>query len=67
MNAMMVLRGHRADYDAWAEAGCHGWAWNDVEPAFARSAASSFPLADLPSGTSSPRRSSTRPRSPASP
>ena len=48
MNAMMVLRGHRADYDAWAEAGCHGWAWNDVEPAFARSAASSFPLADLP-------------------
>jgi len=21
MNAMMVLRGHRADYDAWAEAG----------------------------------------------
>ena len=65
MNAMMVLRGHRADYDAWAR-GCHGWAWNDVEPAFARSAASSFPLADLRSGTSSPRRSSTRPRSPAS-
>ena len=48
MNAMMVLRGHRADYDAWAEAGCYGWAWDDVEPAFARSAAASFPLADLP-------------------
>jgi choline dehydrogenase len=48
MNAMMVLRGHRADYDAWADAGCHGWAWKDVEPAFARSAVASFPLADLP-------------------
>jgi choline dehydrogenase len=47
MNAMMVLRGHRADYDAWAKAGCHGWSWNEVEPAFARSAAASFPLAEL--------------------
>ena len=25
MNAMMILRGHRADYDAWAAAGCTGW------------------------------------------
>jgi choline dehydrogenase len=48
MNAMMVLRGHRADYDGWAAAGCPGWAWDDVEPAFARSAAGAFPLADLP-------------------
>ena len=48
MNAMMVLRGHRADYDGWAAAGCPGWSWDDVEPAFARSAAGAFPLADLP-------------------
>lgn len=48
MNAMMVLRGHRADYDGWAAAGCAGWSWDDVEPAFARSAAGAFPLADLP-------------------
>jgi choline dehydrogenase len=48
MNAMMVLRGHRADYDAWAAAGCTGWSWADVEPAFARSATGAFPLADLP-------------------
>jgi choline dehydrogenase len=48
MNAMMILRGHRADYDAWAAAGCSGWSWNDVEPAFARSAEGAFPLADLP-------------------
>jgi choline dehydrogenase len=48
MNAMMVLRGHRADYDAWAAAGCSGWGWEDVEPYFARSARGSFPLAELP-------------------
>ena len=47
MNAMMVLRGHRADYDGWAAAGCPGWSWQDVEPAFARSRAC-FPLADVP-------------------
>jgi choline dehydrogenase len=48
MNAMMVLRGQRADYDGWAAAGCTGWSWDDVEPAFARSARRSFPLAELP-------------------
>src|SRR5262245_38034574 len=48
MNAMMILRGHRADYDAWAAAGCSGWAWPDVEPVFARSAEAAFPLAELP-------------------
>jgi choline dehydrogenase len=48
MNAMMVLRGHRSDYDGWAARGCLGWSWADVEPAFARSAAGAFPLADLP-------------------
>jgi choline dehydrogenase len=46
MNAMMVLRGCRADYDAWAAAGCTGWSWEDVEPAFARSAEGAFPLAE---------------------
>jgi choline dehydrogenase len=48
MNAMMVLRGQRADYDEWAAAGCTGWSWADVEPVFARSAESAFPLAALP-------------------
>jgi choline dehydrogenase len=46
MNAMMVLRGCRADYDAWAASGCRDWGWDDVEPAFARSAEGAFPLAD---------------------
>jgi choline dehydrogenase len=48
MNAMMVLRGHRADYDGWAASGCTGWSWADVEPAFARSAQGAFPLNTLP-------------------
>ena len=48
MNAMMILRGHRSDYDAWAAAGSTGWGWEDVEPAFARSAQGAFPLGRLP-------------------
>lgn len=47
MNAGMVLRGHRGDYEAWAAAGCTGWSWTDVEPVFTRSAAGPFPLAEL--------------------
>lgn len=38
INAMMAIRGHRADHDAWPE----GWSWEDVAPAYARSEAS-FP------------------------
>jgi choline dehydrogenase-like flavoprotein len=48
MNAMMVLRGQRIDYDGWAAAGCSGWSWDDVVPAFERSAEGGFPLAQLP-------------------
>lgn len=44
INAMMALRGHRADQDGWA---LPGWAWEDVEPVYARSAAGPFPLAAL--------------------
>jgi len=48
MNAMMVLRGHPADYDDWAARGCPGWSWADVEPSFARSARDGFPLSEIP-------------------
>ena len=34
MNAMIYIRGHRADYDAWAAAGCSGWGYEDVLPYF---------------------------------
>ena len=37
INAMIYIRGHRADYDAWAEQGCAGWSYPEVLPYFIRS------------------------------
>jgi choline dehydrogenase len=37
MNAMLYVRGRPLDYDAWREAGCEGWGWEDVRPYFMRS------------------------------
>ncbi len=37
INGMIYIRGHRADYDAWAAAGCTGWGYEDVLPHFRRS------------------------------
>lgn len=34
VNAMIYIRGHRNDYDLWAEQGCKGWSYDDVLPAF---------------------------------
>ena len=36
LNAMIFVRGARADYDTWAYMGCAGWAWDDVLPVFKR-------------------------------
>jgi choline dehydrogenase len=33
INAMMWVRGHRADYDGW---GVEGWSWDEVLPVFRR-------------------------------
>src|SRR4051794_19382903 len=37
MNAMIYIRGHRADYDAWAADGATGWGYEDVLEHFKRS------------------------------
>lgn len=38
MNAMIYIRGNRADYDAWRDAhGATGWGYDDVLPYFVRS------------------------------
>ncbi len=35
-NAMVYIRGNRADYDGWRDAGCAGWGWDDLLPYFIR-------------------------------
>ncbi len=37
VNAMVYIRGHRADYDAWAAAGNAGWSYDELLPYFKRS------------------------------
>jgi choline dehydrogenase-like flavoprotein len=37
VNAMIYMRGHRADYDHWASLGNEGWSYADVLPYFKRS------------------------------
>ncbi|MEC9343525.1 MAG: GMC family oxidoreductase N-terminal domain-containing protein [Pseudomonadota bacterium] len=34
INGMVYIRGHAADYDNWARAGCTGWDWASVLPYF---------------------------------
>jgi choline dehydrogenase len=36
MNAMIYIRGNRADYDGWRDAGCAGWGYDDLLPYFLR-------------------------------
>jgi choline dehydrogenase len=35
-NAMVYIRGNRADYDGWLDAGCEGWGYDDLLPYFKR-------------------------------
>ena len=34
INAMVYVRGHRWDYDHWADLGAEGWSWREVLPYF---------------------------------
>jgi choline dehydrogenase len=36
INAMLYVRGQRADYDGWRQMGCEGWGWDEVFPYFRR-------------------------------
>ena len=36
INGMIYTRGHRLDYDQWAQMGCRGWSFDDVLPYFKR-------------------------------
>src|SRR5450631_781567 len=36
INGMFYMRGHSADFDAWARLGCDGWSYADVLPYFRR-------------------------------
>jgi choline dehydrogenase len=36
LNAMIYMRGNPLDYDAWRDAGCAGWGWDDMLPYFKR-------------------------------
>ncbi|MCP5087731.1 MAG: choline dehydrogenase [Rhodobacteraceae bacterium] len=37
INAMLYVRGHKSDYDSWAEDGCEGWSWDECLPYFQKS------------------------------
>ena len=37
INAMIYVRGNRADYDEWAAGGAEGWSYDEVLPYFKRS------------------------------
>jgi choline dehydrogenase-like flavoprotein len=36
LNAIVYIRGNRADYDEWAAQGCPGWSYDDLLPYFMR-------------------------------
>lgn len=55
VNAMVYIRGTPEDYDGWRDAGCPGWGWDDVLPAFRR-AESNERLSGARHGTGGPLR-----------
>lgn len=64
INAMVHVRGNRADYDGWAAAGCSGWGWSGVLPYFRRSERHARGPSDL-HGAEGPMPVTRAPRHPA--
>ncbi|WP_169333358.1 GMC family oxidoreductase [Demetria terragena] len=66
MNAMMYLRGNRADYDGWAAKGATGWSYDEILPLFRRSEHNSRGASEF-HGTSGPQyvEDAPDPREPA--
>jgi len=53
INAMVYVRGHRYDYDRWAELGCSGWSYAEVLPYFIK-AENNYSFANLYHGNHGP-------------
>ncbi|MDF3836718.1 FAD-dependent oxidoreductase, partial [Cupriavidus basilensis] len=53
INGMVYIRGHREDYEHWAELGNAGWGWDDVLPYFRRAETNSRGTGTYP-GTDGP-------------
>lgn len=50
INAMLYVRGHRQDYDEWANLGCDGWSWEKVLPYFLKSENNAWGASDMHGG-----------------
>jgi choline dehydrogenase-like flavoprotein len=62
INAMVYIRGHRADYDQWASLGNAGWSFADVLPYFKRAETTPISTANI---TARAARSPSTSRAPA--
>ena len=56
LNAMLYLRGNRADYDGWAELGFAGWGFAEVLPYFKRAEDNEWGESALPRRRRAARR-----------
>ncbi len=54
INSMLYVRGHRGDYDRWAQKGATGWGYEDVLPYFRRNETWQGPIESEFRGTSGP-------------
>ncbi len=59
INAMLYVRGHKDDYNQWAQLGCTGWSYDDVLPYFIKSEGTERPL-DEYHGKDGPLKVTTR-------